>query len=63
MRKFWKKKMLAGAEKKFEHVQHTEIYLLGLKVQYIHKKKLPLDMESKHVLLYLRRPTTTFSEF
>ena len=55
--------MLAGAEKKFEDVQHTEIYLLGLKVQYKHKKKLPLDMESKHVLLYLRRPTTTFSEF
>ena len=36
--------MLAGAHKKSERVQHTEIYLLSLKVQYKHKTKLPLDM-------------------
>ena len=44
--------MLAGADKKFYRVQHPEIYLLDLKVQY-NKMKLPLDMVSKHVLLYL----------
>ena len=41
--------MLAGDQKKFERIQHTEIYLLGPKVQYKHKMKLPLDMVSKHV--------------
>ena len=39
--------MLAGAHKRSERDQHTEIYLLGLKVQYKHKTKLPLDMVSK----------------
>ena len=42
--------MLAGAHKKFYGIQHPEIYLLDLKVQYKHK--LPLDMVSKHVFLY-----------
>ena len=50
------KNVLAGAHKKSECVQHTEIYLLGLKVQYKHKTKLPLDMVSKHVLLSVQRP-------
>ena len=50
------KNVLAGAHKKSERVQHTEIYLLGLKVQYKHKTKLPLDMVSKHVLLSVQRP-------
>ena len=45
--------MLAGAHKKFYCIQHPEIYLLDLKVQYKHKIKLPLDMVSKHVFLYL----------
>ena len=45
-----KKNVLAGAYKKFERVQHTEIYLIGPKVQYKHKMKLPPDMVSKHVL-------------
>ncbi len=45
--------MLVGAHKKFEGVQHTETHLLGLKVQYQAKMKFPLDMISKHVLLYL----------
>ena len=44
--------MPAGAHKKFERVQRTEIYLLSLKVQYKHKMKLPFVMVSKHVLLY-----------
>ena len=44
--------MPAGAHKKFERVQLTEIYLLSLKVQYKHKMKLPFVMASKHVLLY-----------
>ena len=48
--------MLVGAHKKFERVQHTEIHLLGLKLQYQAKMKLPLDMVSKHVLLYLWLP-------
>ena len=48
--------MLAGAHKKFYRIQHPEIYLLDLKVQYKHKMKLPLDMVSKHVLLYLFLP-------
>ena len=39
-----KKNVLAGVHKKFERAQHTEIYLLGLKVQYKPKFKLPLDM-------------------
>ena len=45
--------MLTGAHKKFYRIQHPEIYLLDLKVQYKHKIKLPLDMVSKHVFLYL----------
>ena len=44
--------MLAGAYKKFYRIQHPEIYLLDLKVQYKHKIKLPLDMVSKHAFLY-----------
>ena len=48
--------MLAGAHKKFYRIQHPEIYLLDLKVQYKHKIKLPRDMVSKHVLLYLCLP-------
>ena len=48
--------MLAGAHKKFYRIQHPDIYLLDLKVQYKHKIKLPLDMGSKHVLLYLCLP-------
>ena len=44
--------MLAGAHKKFYRVQHTEIYLLDLKVQYKHKMKLFLAMVSKHIFLY-----------
>ena len=32
--------MLAGAHKKFYRVQHAEIYLLDLKVQYKHEMKL-----------------------
>ena len=42
--------MLAEARKKFHRVQHAEIYLLNLKVQYKHRMKLPLDMVSKHQL-------------
>ena len=34
-----KKNVFAGAHKRFERVQHTEIYLLDLKVQYRHKMK------------------------
>ena len=41
--------MLAEAHKKFYRVQHAEIYLLDLKVQYKHKMKLPLDMVSKRL--------------
>ena len=37
--------------KKSDHVQSTEIYLLGLKVQNKPKIKLPLDIVSKHVLV------------
>ena len=48
--------MSAGAHKKFERIQHTEIYLLGLKVQYKPKFILPLDMVTKHVLSYLQLP-------
>ena len=44
--------MLAGAHKKFYRIQHPEIYLSDLKVQYKQKMKLPLDMASKHALLY-----------
>ena len=47
--------MLAEAHKKSERVQLTEIYLLGLRVQYKDKTKLPLDMVSKHVLLSVQR--------
>ena len=39
--------MLAGAHKKFYRIQHPEIYLLDLKVQYKYKIKLPPDMVSK----------------
>ena len=31
------KNVLAGAHKRSERIQHTEIYLLGLKVRYEHK--------------------------
>ena len=48
--------MLAEAHKKFCRIQYLEIYLLDLKVQYKHKIKLPLDMVSKHVFLYLCFP-------
>ena len=48
--------MLAGAHKKFYRVEHAEINLLGIKVQYKHKMKLPLDMVSKHVFFYLCPP-------
>ena len=41
--------MLAEAHKKFYHVQHAEIYLVDLKVQYKHKMILTLHMVSKHV--------------
>ena len=41
---------MVGAHKKFYRIQHPEIYLLDLKVQYKHKMKLPLDMVSKHVI-------------
>ena len=47
---------MAGAHKKFHRVQHAEIYLLDLKVQYKHKMKLPLAMVSKHIFLYLCLP-------
>ena len=52
------KNVLPGAHKKSGRVQDTEIYLLGLKVQYTHETKLPLDMVSKHVriLLSVQRP-------
>ena len=50
------KNVLAGAHKKFYRIQHPEIYLLDLKVQYKHKIKLLLDMVSKHVFLYLCLP-------
>ena len=48
--------MLAGTHKKFYRIQHPEMYSLDLKVQYKHKIKLPLDMVSKHVFLYLCLP-------
>ena len=48
--------MLPGAHKKFYRIQHPEIYLLDLKVQYQHEIKLPIDMVSKHVFLYLCLP-------
>ena len=48
--------MLAGAHKKFYRIQHAEIYLLDLKVQYKHKMKLSLSMVSKHIFLYLCLP-------
>ena len=48
--------MLAAADKEFERVQHTEIYLSGLKLQYKTKFKLPLDTISKHVFSYLQLP-------
>ena len=49
---------MAGAHKKSERVQRTEIYLLGLKLPYKHKTKLPLDMVSKHVPLSVQRPNS-----
>ena len=39
-----KKTVLAGAHKKFECCQHTEMYLLVLKAQDEGKMKLPLDL-------------------
>ena len=42
-----RKNVLAWAHKKFCRIQHPEIYLLDLKVQYEHKMKLPLDMIKK----------------
>ena len=45
--------MLAGARKRFYRIQHPEIYLLDLKVQCKHIIKLPLDVVSEHVFLYL----------
>ena len=53
------KNVLAGAHKKFYRIQHPEIYLLDLNVQYKHQMKLLLDMVSKHVLLYLCLPCHT----
>ena len=50
------KNVLARAHKKFYRTQHLEIYLLDRKVQYKHEMKLPLDMVSKHVVLYLCLP-------
>ena len=47
---------MAADHKKFYRIQHPEICLLDLKVQYKHKIKLPLDMVSKHVFLYLCLP-------
>ena len=43
---------------KFYRVQHAEIYLLDLKVQYKHKMKLSLAMVSKHIFLYYRYKTS-----
>ena len=51
-----RKNVLARAHKKFYRIQHPEIYFLDLKVQYKHEMKLPLDMVSKQVLLYLCLP-------
>ena len=48
--------MLAGAHKKFYRIQHPEIHLLDLNVQYKHKMKLPLNMVGKRVLWYLCFP-------
>ena len=50
------KNVLARAHKKFCRIQHLEIYLIDLKIQYEHKMKLPLNMIRKHVLLYLHLP-------
>ena len=54
---------MAGEHKKFYRVQHAEIYLLDLNVQYKHNIKLPLDMVSKHVRLYLYLPDCIHTEF
>lgn len=48
--------MLERVHKKFERIQNTEIYFLGLKVQYKREMKLPLNMVRKHVLLSALRP-------
>ena len=48
---------------KFERARHAEIYLLGLKIRYKPKFVLPLDMVSKHVLLYFQLPADQFSIF
>ena len=54
--------MLAGDHKIFYRIQHPEIYLLDLKVQYKHKMRLPLDMVSiKRVLSYLCLPDYVFT--
>ena len=55
--------MLAEAHKKFYRIQHPEIYLLDLKVQYKHKIKLSVDMVSKHVFLYLCLPDYLFTNW
>ena len=52
--------MLAGAHKKFYRIQHAEIYLLDLKVQYKHKMKLSLGMVSKHIFLYFCLPDYSY---
>ena len=46
--------LLAGAHKKFYRIQHLEVYLLDLKVQFYHKIKLPLDMVSTSASLTIR---------
>ena len=47
-----RKNVLLVAHKKFEHIQHTEIYLLILKI-YKHEKELPFDMVGLHVFFHL----------
>ena len=36
--------VLAKSYKQLKRLQHTEIYILRLRVEYKHKMKLPLDM-------------------
>ena len=47
------KNVLARAHKKFQHSQHSEIYLLTLKEQEKAKIELSLDIVSKHAFWYL----------
>ena len=49
-------KYIYQKQKYLYRFQHPEIHLLDLKVQYKHKIKLPRDMVSKHVFLYLCLP-------